>query len=272
MRTFGPLLAGIAILLTASNAQNASVAPHKMAITERVDKFVHSGWTEDERMLSKAISIRAVILEEKTGFRFDNNWEPKVSLEWSLGSGASGSSGTYRAETQTIYFPISVLYGLTARHTQLLGSMDADIAAGDDEFAELLDHELGHELMDQVSRRNGLGAWFTEERFNTSTEGERVGLDILSEGTALFFQRVSFPRDDRELSQGTFPATLREQRFYTYRMIAYDGGYWMVRDVLNRYGERGLIWLMSHPFVARDNMRAAAVAYRYWALKELSSK
>lgn len=223
-------------------------------------------------MLAKAIAIRSQRLEERTGFRFDRDWAPKVSLEWSLGEGVNGLDGTYRPETQTVYFPIRVWNELAARHKPSLGCLNADTAAADAEIAELIDHELGHELMDQVSRRNGLGPWFTEARFNASTEAERFGLDILSEGTAQFFQRVDFPHNDSALSERAFPATREERRIYTYRLVAFEGGYWMVRDVLSQYGERGLIWLMSHPLVAGDDMRASAVAYRDRALQELSRR
>ena len=273
---FGTVVLGIAILPFVTSAQDASTGHLRNAASEEQYKFVRNGWAQDENMLSKAVSLRARKLEEKTNFRFDRNWTPKVSLEWSLGSGVDASNGIYQAETQTIYFPIRILYELRSRHTRpkdpLSAFLNERTAADDSELGELLDHELGHELMDQVSRRNGLGPWFTEERFGASTYAEKLGLDILSEGTAQFFQRVDSPRDDSDLSELTFPATTKQQNYYTYRMIAYDGGYWIVRDVLSKHGERGLLWLMRHPFVPANDMRTAALGYRDRALKELSEK
>jgi len=262
----------IGMLLVVADAQNGSIAHRQSSASESAGKIVTSGWTQDETMLSKAILLRAQKLEKKTSFRFDKNWIPQVSLEWSVGTRLNGSNGSYKAETQTMYFPIRILYELTARHRQASDSLTAETAAEDTEFGELVDHELGHDLMDQVSRRNGLGPWFSEERFNKSTDEEKLGLDILSEGTAEFFQNANFPRDYSDLSAAVFPATTEEQQFYSYKMIAYDGGYWIVRDILNRFGERGLIWLMLHPFVASNDMRAAAVAYRERALKDLAEE
>ena len=230
-----------------------------------------NGWAGDESVLARALILRAQRLQEETGIDFDRGWPRHVSLEWSLGTaGPNGFDAIYKAETQTVYFPIRIWNELAARHRPASGCLNADIAAADVELSELLDHELGHELMDQVSRRNGLGPWFTDERFRSSTGAEQLGLNILSEGTAVFFQRLDSPRDDSGLSERAFPATRDEQALYTYRMIVFDGGYWLVRDVLSHYGERGLIWLMRHPFIADDNMRGSAVAYRERALRELS--
>ena len=262
----------IVMSLFVPDAQDAPIRRRQSSAPENVHEVALSGWTRDETLFSKTILLRAKKLEEKTGFRFDSNWVPKVCLEWSLGTSTNGSNAIYKAETQTTYFPIRILYELTARHKGSSDSLNAVTAAEDGELAEIIDHELGHELMDQVSRRNGLGPWFTEKRFNTSTDAERLGLDILSEGTAQYFQRVNFPRDDIDLSEFTFPATVEQQEYYTYRMIAYDGGYWIVRDVLRKHGERGLIWFMHHPFVAGYDMRTAAVTYRERALKNLSQK
>ncbi len=55
----------------------------------------------------------------------------------------------------------------------------------------------------------------------------------------MFFRRATFARDETGLSEGAFPQTRQQLPFYTYRMIAYDGGYWLVRDILSRSGERG---------------------------------
>lgn len=266
-RACGVMLVLIGCLGTPIFAQDAAVSRNAAAKAANV---VGSAWTGDERILASAISIRAARLEQVSGFRFDPGWTPKVSLEWSLGEAGSASDAIYKPETQTVYFPIHVWSELAARHRPASGCLNADLAATDEEVSELLDHELGHELMDQVSRRSGLGPWFTEQRFQASTDAEKLGLDILSEGTAKFFQRLDSPRDDSGLSEQAFPASHEQQALYTYRMIAFDGGYWLVRDVLSRYGERGLIWLMAHPFVAADDMQAAAMAYRARALQELS--
>jgi hypothetical protein len=260
-------------MLATAGAHSAALRLHRRTSPAALNRVAASGWSEDESVLAKAIAIRAEKLQQSTVFHFDTDWTPKVSLEWQVGgAGANGFEGVYKPETETIYFPIHVIYEFNARQKRGATALSAQTAAQDRQLAELLDHELGHELTDQVSRRNGLGPWFTEQRFDISTREEKLGLDILSEGTALFFQRVNFPQPNSRLSEQLFPATREEQRFYTYETVAYDGGYWIVRDVLKQYGEHGLVWLMQHPFVARDDMRAAAVEYHRRALDELAAR
>jgi hypothetical protein len=128
----------IPTLLTVAYPQNTSVRTANKNSSAKMPKFVNPGWTEDELLFSRVISTRAEKLEEKTGFHFDKNWTPKVSLEWNLGAGAVGFDGLYKAETQTTYFPIRILYELTARQKQSSSSLNADTAAADAEFAELL--------------------------------------------------------------------------------------------------------------------------------------
>src|SRR5690242_13213382 len=108
--------ASVALSLCAADGQNARIQHHHSSAPENVHKFVLSGWTQDETMFSKTIFLRAQKLEEKTSFRFDKDWVPKVRLEWSLGTSTSGSNGIYKAETRTTYFPIRIFYELSARH------------------------------------------------------------------------------------------------------------------------------------------------------------
>lgn len=268
-KVFAVLLCIGACLPPLAHAQNPSAISPAAEVSVRAAHTPPAAWADGEAMLSNALSLRARTVEQESGFRFDRGWKPSVSLEWSLGTRGESLDAIYKPEIQTVFFPIHIWSELAARHKPASGCLNADIAAADNELDELLDHELGHMLMDQVSRRNGLGPWFTEQRFQASTDAEKLGMDILSEGTAVYFQRLDSPRDDSGLSERAFPANREEQALYTYKMIAFDGGYWLVRDVLNRYGERGLVWLVAHPFIATDDMRAAAVAYRARALREL---
>ncbi len=251
-------------------AQTAPLALRPPTTPTAVASFVNKGWVNDEEKLDKVLALRAAKLAEKSHFSFGKDWTPKVSLEWRVTSAGGEVDGLYLPETQTLYLPIRILYELNAREKSGADGLNAEAAANDQQLGELLDHELGHEVMDQLSRRNGLGPWFTRSRFDAATDPERLGLDILSEGTAMFFQRENCVRDDSGLSEGAFPASREQQRMYNYKMIAYDGGYWLVRDILGRYRERGLLWMMQHPFVAADNIRAAAIEYRQRALRELA--
>jgi hypothetical protein len=57
---------------------------------------------------------------------------------------------------------------------------------------------------------------------------------------------------------------------YNYDIIAFQGGHWLVGEILDKYGERGLRWLVSHPFIPGGNMRQDAAKYRESALTQLA--
>lgn len=234
-----------------------------------------SEYKDEEAVFSKALQIRAQELEKLSGFKFDKNTKPKTEFEWILGRTGSAARllivAEYESETQTIYFVSRLIAETTVRHKTLLKLANPAVISEDGELGELFDHELGHLLMDQVSRRNKLGPWFTAKRFLGKELAEQLGINIVSEGTAMYFQRIRHSNFSK-LSEAVFPADLDQWRYYSFTAVAYEGGFWLVRDVLKKHGERGLAWLIAHPFLATDNMREAAVLYRKTALHELEKK
>lgn len=229
-------------------------------------KWVNIGPAEEEAVIAKAVVLRARGLEKVLGIAFDKDWTPKISLEWGL----RGIEGKYVAEEQTIKFPMSLMSELTVKFKTPLRLLDPVTLAKDSDFAELADHELGHLYMDQVSRRTRYQPWFTVKQFYDLSPEEALGLNILSEGVATFFQRVSFPRESYLVTSQAFPKDA-ERWAYTYEMVTADGGLWLVRDILTKRVDQGLAWLVSHPLVAsHQNLRQAAIEYRQQALAELA--
>lgn len=225
---------------------------------------------EEEAVLSGALAIRARAIETKTGIKFGGGWKAKARLEnLSFGRGQS-AAGQYEVATGDILLSTSIWSGLNVRLKKPLRLATAQEVAADEYFQEIADHELGHALADMVSRRHGLGPWFTEEFKQSLKNPESLGLNVVSEGVGRWIEYTIHPARDN-FSEFAFPGTYEEQRFYDYEMVVYSGGYWIVKDVLNRYGERGLVWLIKHPLSLGDGtMRADAAAYREKALRELA--
>ncbi len=241
------------------------------AEAEEITNRDNPGLTQEEAVVAEALSIRAKQLEISRRIKFGDDWQPKVSIISIFSSYATGGiDGLYVAETQTICIATRIMYELNARFRMPLHLLTADTLARDPQFGRLADHELGHALSDLVSRRIRKKPFFTVVQFEALSPEEQLGLNIVAEGVGTFFERTYYPTND-QLSEIAFPSTLEEQRFYSYEIVAFEGGYWLVKDVLEQYGELGLKWLINNPFVASGtDMRAAAVSYRLRALQELA--
>ena len=200
------------------------------------------------------MAIRATELEKITGFKFDKGWKPNIDLEHNVSPDPRRQvDGRYEPETGKILFPIYITYGLNVRHKNpgAVRLMDPKVIADDISFGKLADHELGHVLGDQVSRRAGLGIWFTSNYVDTLSAKQQLGLKLVSEGVAEYFEHF------RELKNESSSNSL-------------TGSLWLVSDILTKFGERGLVWLIANPFVPTDNIEHEAAAYRAKALTELS--
>jgi hypothetical protein len=215
------------------------------------------------------LALRVPVIEKATGFKFNRGYKPVGSWEsLDIGRGKR-AAGRYDVETGTLQFAVGLMTNLNRDHRTPVRLMDPSVMAADADFMYTADHELGHALADQVSRRNGLGPWYTPDAFWNLPYDHRLGLTIVSEGTAGFIGHHGRPVGD---NSGWFPASDDERRIANGELLVYTGGEWAVSDILRLHGERGLVWLISHPLVLPEygDMRAVVVAYRTRALAELA--
>ncbi len=232
-------------------------------------EWTNVGWSQEEAKLSDALAIRARELEAASGIKFDAGWKPKADLEFYLGDDPRRKvDGEYQPETKLISFVISLTYRINVAHTNTIRLMDPNVIAHDETFSGLAWHELGHALVDQVSRRNGLGTFPDPLAFGALSRAEQMGVNIISEGIAMHFERLG--TDGAYGSSLSFPADYDQAAHYRFDIIANDGGYWIVHDAISRYGERAIVWFLKHPLVATDtSMRSDAILYREKAMREL---
>lgn len=217
------------------------------------------------------VIVRAKKLEERKGFKFDEKTEFKISFVEYLGGSSNKDAfphALYSGEKSTLLFRKSSIEDAYRN----LKSFDPDDLSTVSDFAQLVDHELGHLLMDQIAKRNNLKSWFTEDFLKDRSFDERLGICIAAEGVAEYFGHTRRYTNKGEFSEEYFPVDFDKENFsYTRNMIYYGGGYWMTKDILKEYGERGIIWIIEHPFIAKpENLRESAIIYRRLALTELA--
>jgi len=108
---------------------------------------------------------------------------------------------------------------------------------------EDLDHELGHSYADKLSESLGNGDWPDYE-----TSYNPLGTELVCEGIAEYFARcMNNGKDD--FKDSDWPKELKG--FFDGKVI-YSGGYHLVNPVINRYGKRGIEYLILHPPLHSD--------------------
>ncbi len=108
----------------------------------------------------------------------------------------------------------------------------------------VLDHELGHFYCDKLSESLGRGSWPSNWYLNKTTD-ELISIELVSEGIAEYFERTMNKGADN-FTDSSWPKKITG--FYVDQFgLLYDGGYHLVKPILERHGENGIIYLMFKP-------------------------
>lgn len=124
-----------------------------------------------------------------------------------------------------------------------------------------LDHELGHFYVDKLSESIGKGDWPSQGEYRT------VGESLVSEGIAEYFGRELNGGKD-EFFDLCWPDN-PEKAVWSLNLI-YDGGYHLVKPIIDRYRKRGIEYLITHPPTHKD--LGDLPGYQKRAMQELSLK
>lgn len=223
----------------------------------------------EETLILHASMVRIKAMEKASGIKFKKVVPIKLDDCINPDNGEK-LVGRYDPVIETIFISFDVWDSVLKQLNKPLDKISFQELAQNKRFQAIIDHELGHALMDQASRRAGKGSWITQKEINKLNSSRKTGVDVLSEGVAEWFTALSNPRFP-QLTSESFPKNYQEATLYFRVTISYDGGHWMVRDILNRYGEKGLVWMIANPpSFDTSYMRRDAVAYRENALLELS--
>ena len=261
------LLGGIYVAIGSSPepvvnlSENKGIPAHGFISRVEQNKYI-----EEEALVLKAMMLRIRALQEKTGIMFSRTPLIRVHDVVFVYGDAMPRVARYDFATGTIAFSASDFDFRGFIENESSEKLDFEALAEDKKFQMSMDHELGHALTDQVSRRIGIGPLFREWEFEKFSIAQNIGYNARNEGIGEWFKHLLNPTETW-ISKDAFPTNYEESRRYSNDMIFYSGGHWMVRDILDRHGEEGLIWLVMHPpSLDEKKMRADAVAYRARAL------
>lgn len=141
---------------------------------------------------------------------------------------------TYDYETNRIYL-----------RSRYLDPPEWDLSAAKD----TINHELAHYYMDKLS----------EELVNRSyphyedgmSLAEMLGIKLISEGAATYIERRMNEQPDT-FTDEDWPKSIQGFVFhplmpYPKNEIIYNGGFHLVKPIIDHYGEKGIIYLMFNP-------------------------
>lgn len=208
---------------------------------------------------------RARVMEEEYGIEFDVAWKPVIAFEI-----PSDIPPAFR-------YDFSARYNFDTETITIAPKLKQQVKIN------IVDHELGHALVDQLSRRIGNRMWPGPENDpNVEWDGNKrkskwvaqMGLSIICEGLGSYFEFHGKPpySGEEELGYNWLPESYGDLRWQATD-VQYLGGYWLIAPIVRKYGEEGIIYLIKNPFSFEDgNAQKAAFEYQRKALKKLARK
>lgn len=156
-------------------------------------------------------------------------------------------SDRYSPENDSIY-----LYeGLTVHpepRCPFLDFMGLGTPPSESNVQDTLEHELGHFYVDQLSERMGNGSWpkSEEELKGSFANVHNAASSIVGEGIAEYFERENNEKPD-DFEDSEWPTEEGKDLFdFHVGRVAYDGGYHLVKPIIDKYGVRGVKYLMTN--------------------------
>lgn len=128
----------------------------------------------------------------------------------------------------------------------------------------VLNHELGHFYVHKLSEILG-----TDELFRIESGGynnpNNLGKKLISEGIAEYFARSISPKKSY-FKDFLYPKTYPKLK-NSFPLLAYFGGFHLVKPIIDKYGKKGIEHLIQNPPVGEEML--ALPKYREKVMDEL---
>ncbi len=168
----------------------------------------------------------------------------QLPLEWRIDGNAMYAAGLYRPEVNTIYLNS----GMLSHPAPDVGDLLAMTFTGlTNNVRDTLNHELGHFYCDYLSETMKMRDW--PASYPGMSIGDAIGIRLVSEGIAEYFERKSTGNEEDHFSDADWPKTIDD--FSTGQDVnvdvIYHGGYHLVKPIIDKQGTRGILYLMYFP-------------------------
>ena len=220
--------------------------------------------------LQRLIELRRSALEQACGIEVphDSNLTVTFAIPKHLNPQSQPPFGIrFYAATGTFMVQPKMQEALNHWHRDTWSASRDSFPVPDDSLLLEIDREVGRAIVYDVARQSN-----RMELFQPQAQLEKtVGVRLLLTGMSTYFERrLSANRSTYGL--GTLPSRWNNSWLDHTQVndIFCEGGNWIVSRIIDEYGERGIIYILSHPLVVIDgNAYQAAMNYQRDALAAL---
>ncbi len=187
-------------------------------------------------------NLERIVREEEEKLKITHTSVPEIEYILPVTSVSGEIFGLYDRAKDRIY----LASGLLILPKKDLGDLAVEIVTfgATDKVEDTLNHELAHSYCFHLSKTLGIKNW---PNLRQKNEFEYASLKLVSEGIATYFERTmngtpdkfkdeNWPDDLDFVINGTNTA-----------YFFYDGGYHLVKPIIDKYGQEGIIYLLLNP-------------------------
>lgn len=143
------------------------------------------------------------------------------------------------------------------------------------DIRELFSHELGHFFVDHLIETTIQDSWLQEYiGRQQKLDSKAYGVFIVREGIGSYFGYV-FTNRMPSLTESDWEAPLTAEEFNhptVYKWLAYEGGYALVKPIIDQYRLNGITYLLQHKLEVQPPGIEEVPAYLKQALTSLSNE
>ena len=183
--------------------------------------------------------------EKKIGISYPSE-RPKIEYAFPEDGIRLGYGGLYNVGEDTIYLPS----GLLTKPRGDFNDFVATVFTFNNTFdaKRVLDHELAHFYCDKVlEQKLGKNYHLFHAPLFRSDE-EYIARKLIDEGIARYVENVMNGEDKKAFPLDKWPSKIED---FSYDVI-YNGGYAMVKPVIDEHKEKGILFLLFYPPVSEE--------------------
>ena len=195
-------------------------------------------------------NLESLMIEQEIATGIKHFGKPKIDFEKEEGIDSLAqinSVAYYDEEKEIIHYPIN--YNLAIELTEekkfsnnFLRAMHPEIARS---IKETIWHELGHFYSQKLAQNKSEKAEENLKLIRSRNIEESLGFRIIFEGIAEYFSKRTLGDETNPFTEESWPKVLNKEKFLSD--LVYRGGYHLVKEVLDFYGDDGLIYFLENP-------------------------